>query len=112
MRHASLQTHRERITAMSGAPTRGEKTAEGEVWNCPRRGDVTLALGGIIVNKNHSVVAFALTTCGTFHVATAVRGPGVVDLIERNSIDVEFAWSVNRINAAGCPETRAHDDRL
>jgi len=32
MRHASLQTHRKRVTAMSGAPTRGEKTAGGEVW--------------------------------------------------------------------------------
>jgi hypothetical protein len=36
---------------MSGAPTRGEKTAEGEVWYCPRRGDPTLALGGMLVNK-------------------------------------------------------------
>jgi hypothetical protein len=73
---------------MSGAPTRGEKTAEGEVWNCPRRGEVTLALGSINVNKNHSVVAFALTTCGTFRAAIAVRGPGVIHLIERNAIDV------------------------
>lgn len=95
---------------MSGAPTRGEKTAEGEVWNCPRRGDVTLALGSIIVNKNHSVVAFALTTCGTFRATTVVRGPDVIHSVERNAVDIKFAWPVNRINAAGCPEPRTHHD--
>ncbi len=41
-----------------------------------------------------------------------LRGPGVFHLIERNTVDVKFAWSVNRINAAGCPEPRPHDDRL
>ena len=42
---------------MSGAPTRGEKTAEGEVWYCPRRGDLTLTLGGMAVNSRNSAAA-------------------------------------------------------
>jgi hypothetical protein len=44
---------------MSGAPTRGEKTAEGEVSNCPRRGELTLTLGVILVNIRHYGAACA-----------------------------------------------------
>src|SRR5918995_996967 len=38
--------------------------------------------------------------------------PSSRHLIERNTVDVEFARSVNRIDAAGRTEPGAHDDRL
>jgi hypothetical protein len=62
---------------MSGAPTRGEKTARGEVCNCPQRGNVTLAPSAMIVNKHHSVVAFTLETCGNPRALTVVCRPRV-----------------------------------
>ena len=33
-------------------------------------------------------------------------------LVERNAIDIEFAGSVDGVDAAGCAKARAHHDRL